>query len=456
MPWSCLRLSCKKKMVLLVQGATGCFTKYVASNARSQKGYQGWNIVEITEIPCAVGRCLAMLITLQCRILVLCLVANSDSTDEESRSALMAANAYLGPQLLKTWESSDTVEVYYGEFLLAQWVLERAPWNAYHSGLAFLNKDTGEKCLYDYSPVDPSSVMKMLMPEIDASSYLSVFLGDYRLRWSDHARTQLELNWPSNYERFVRIGVLTGKTFIKFTDWVASSYAPQHHSFQPLEVADINSRSFLVRSTMCHDFVTDGLWFLYNHGAKLKADEHVFRDHIIMYATSVDNVTTSSHNMRRWQRYLRQLELSLERIRKQFTFAREALLWNWRLQLPSFLRSEYQNYSITLAPPFLNYCYLPLALPPEVHDPFGETKLCALGLQANTTNSTAPWPYGTLLTVEERLDRWEVLVSVLLVAVLAALGSLFKDNPIADSGKILGQAAFVHGVSHLKAQRVKT
>lgn len=37
-------------------------------------------------------------------------------------------------------------KVYYAEFLLAQWVLERAPWNAYHSGLAFLNKDTGEKC----------------------------------------------------------------------------------------------------------------------------------------------------------------------------------------------------------------------------------------------------------------------------------------------------------------------
>lgn len=32
--------------------------------------------------------------------------------------------------------------------------------------------------------------------------------------------------------------------------------------------------------------------------------------------------------------------LALVRIRKQFTFAREALLWNWRLQLPSFLRSE--------------------------------------------------------------------------------------------------------------------
>ena len=53
----------------------GCFTRYVASNARSQKGYQGWKIVEITEIPCAVGRCLAMLITLLCRLLVLCLAA---------------------------------------------------------------------------------------------------------------------------------------------------------------------------------------------------------------------------------------------------------------------------------------------------------------------------------------------------------------------------------------------
>ena len=29
----------------------------------------------------------------------------------------------------------------------------------------------------------------------------------------------------------------------------------------------------------------------------------------------MDNVTTTSHNMRRWQRYLRQLELSLERSR---------------------------------------------------------------------------------------------------------------------------------------------
>ncbi|CAL1169077.1 unnamed protein product [Cladocopium goreaui] len=208
-------------------------------------------------------------------------------------------NVFHARQLLH-WEQSSTVEVYYAEFLLAQWVLDSAPWNAYHSGLAFLNRDTGERCLYDFSPVDTSSVMKMLMPEIDASSKLAVsrlqallvrlnaiemsfvLLGDYRLHWSNHARTQLELTWPSNYERFVRIGVSTGRTFMKFTDWVAASFAPNHSAFQPLEVADVNSRGFLVRSTMCHDFVTDGLRFLYDHGAKLRAEEHVFRDHIIM------------------------------------------------------------------------------------------------------------------------------------------------------------------------------
>ncbi|CAJ1439982.1 unnamed protein product [Effrenium voratum] len=91
--------------------------------------------------------------------------AEVDGDERDDRDErLRASNVYRARELLH-WEDSSKIEVYYGEFLLAQWVLDRAPWNAYHSGLAFLNKDTGEKCLYDYSPVDTSSVMKMLMPE---------------------------------------------------------------------------------------------------------------------------------------------------------------------------------------------------------------------------------------------------------------------------------------------------
>ncbi|CAK9057178.1 unnamed protein product [Durusdinium trenchii] len=330
------------------------------------------------------------------------------AAEDEDRQ--LAQNIFHARSLLP-WAPSARVEVYYAEFLLAQWVLDRAPWNAYHSGLAFLNKDTGEKCLYDYSPVDTSSVMRMLIPEILANKF-EVFLGDYELTWSDHARTQLTLSWPSNYERFVLLGDLNGQIFLEFVDWVAKSFAPKHHIFQPIEVADVLQRQSLVNSSMCHDFVTEGLWFLYAKGAELHPEEHVFRDHIILYAHAARLPKASWSTMRQWQRYLRQLDLSMARIKKQFTFAREALLWNWRLQLPTFLHTENQSFQIDLAPPFLNYCYLPLAIPPEVHNPFGETKLCALGLQANTSNSTAPWPWGTQLTVEEHLDRPEATVPV--------------------------------------------
>ena len=53
-------------------------------------------------------------------------------------------------------------------------------------------------------------------------------------------------------------------------------------------------------------------------------------------ATIVDSIVEALVAI---QHHLR-TSLALVRIRKQFTFAREALLWNWRLQLPSFLRSE--------------------------------------------------------------------------------------------------------------------
>ena len=73
------------------------------------------------------------------------------------------------------------IQVYYGEFLLAQWVLERAPWNAYHSGLAFLNKDTGEKCcLVKFSCF--SRACRKKLNNFDEAGLLRIFL-DGKLCW---------------------------------------------------------------------------------------------------------------------------------------------------------------------------------------------------------------------------------------------------------------------------------
>lgn len=357
----------------------------------------------------------------QLLLLLLLYLAPAGADEEGKDEEVKVQNVYRARELLGHWEQIDDVEVFYGEFLLASWVLDHAPWNAYHSGLAFRNGE--EKCVYDYSPTDVSSVMKMLMPEIIIQDNFSALLGNYEMKWHDGARTQLTLEWNKAYERFVRLGTISGATFVKFTDWVAKEFAPTHNAFQPIEVASVTpgGSPVLVRSSMCHDFVTDALWFFYHEGHRMQPESHVFRDHIIMYATDATEVSSlleGLHGMRQWGRYLRQLELSLERIRQQFTFAREALIWNWRLRLPAFLHTEHRSYQVQLSPPFLNYCYLPLAMPPEVHDPLGKTKLCALGLEANLTNSTAPWPWGTMLSTEEHLDRWEVPVAILLVTLV--------------------------------------
>merc|ERR1712194_605537 len=110
------------------------------------------------------------------------------------------------------------------------------------------------------------------------------------------------------------------------------------------------------------------------------------------------------------------------------TYARGALIAGWRLGLPVFLHDFAAEYQVKLVPPFLNYCYLPLAIPPEVHDPFAAMKLCALGMEANLTNTTAPWPWGTVLTLEENLDRTEVGPAFLLL-VLTVLIAGRKVGP---------------------------
>eukprot|EP00931_Biecheleriopsis_adriatica_P028933 TRINITY_DN17244_c0_g1_i1.p1 TRINITY_DN17244_c0_g1~~TRINITY_DN17244_c0_g1_i1.p1 ORF type:complete len:405 (-),score=57.29 TRINITY_DN17244_c0_g1_i1:28-1221(-) len=348
---------------------------------------------------------------------------------DNKKIEVLYQNVLDAEKLLADWFKSDHIEVYYGEFLLAQWVLDKAPWNAYHSGLGFVDNRTGKHCLYEYTPVDTSSVMNMLVPNIEGTEDGLMMFGKYNMVFKDEAKTQLRLYWPKSYEKFTRLGVIKGSTFQEYSEWVTQQFAPQHTAFQPLELVHLDKQvehwgSVHVRSNMCHDFVTDSLWHMHKSGASFRAESQVFRDHIIMYAQDIRNVTVFAETWlgkRKWLRYLRQLYLSIHLIRKEFTYAREALLWNWQLHLPAYLHTQRADFQVTLAPPFLNYCYLPLALPPNVHDPMGEVKLCALGLTANTTNSTAPWPWGTLLSVEERLDRIEVLTAWLLVASIAAM-----------------------------------
>merc|ERR1711957_35806 len=176
-------------------------------------------------------------------------------------------------------------------------------------------------------------------------------------------------------------------------------------------------------SNMCHDFVTNALSALYRDGVTLKPENLLFRDHIIVYASSitkVDDMTSNWWTKRSMLRFYRTCLLYLEKIKLQFTFGRETLVSVWKLGIPAIIYTKQTYYQVQLAPPFLNYCYLSLAIPPEMHNPLTTNKLCALSTESNFTNQTLPVPYGLELGVEEQLDHPEVMLSLVLLAIGAA------------------------------------
>merc|ERR1712187_252399 len=140
------------------------------------------------------------------------------------------------------------------------------------------------------------------------------------------------------------------------------------------------------------------------------------------YAESAEKMPDDNyHKFRSILRYYRTLLLYLARIKQQFTHAREALITVWRLGLPAIVHDEYGDYhTVKLTPPFLNYCYLPIAIPPDVYEPFGSVKLCALGMEANASNQSVPFPLGHMLGVENTLDRPEIFLTLFLISLVAA------------------------------------
>jgi len=364
----------------------------------------------------------------------------------------MACTAFLALQagvgFVLRWQPDDPVEVFYGEYLLAHWVLEHSPWNAYHSGLLFTNNATGKVSLFDFSPKDTSSMTAIILPVVKLPSRVRAWLlGDIVLRWRNEAEMRQFDSIQDKYENFVRLGRTNGSIANRFAEWASEQYGKVHVNFEPLEVITIATGETSLRSHMCHDFVTDALWFLYREGVRLLAEGLIFRDHIIMYAKDVEPIgdahtAKSSRVQREWLRHLRVIDLFRGGIADQFTYGRHALAVNWKMGLPAFLRSGHLDYRVRLAPPYLNYCYLPLPIPPKMHSALGSDKLCALAMEANATNTTVPWPWGALLATEQGLDRPESLGAVLFIALVAtfwATQSPLLPPPKAPSRESPGQ-----------------
>lgn len=321
------------------------------------------------------------------------------------------------------WSPEDKVEVFYAEFLLSHWILDHAPWNAYHSGIAVKNNRTGQRLMFDYAPDDTASVTKLLIPELNFTSQWSLLLtGQATFRWRNVAHLKFRTHWSSDWTKFVRIAITNGSVINRLSDWVFGTFVTDRDTFDSLEVVS-DSKQHTLPSTMCHDFTTDAMRKMWELGVKIVPEDLVFRDHIMLYARKVEhlpNLMSTGSSRRAYMRYWRMLEIFREQIMDQFTYGRDALLVNWKLGLPMYLTTRHQDYKIWLSPPLLNYCYLPLAIPPRKHNPWGNNKLCALSMSANLTNTTVPWS-AMLIGLEDKLDRPDSLLALLLTAVVTSV-----------------------------------
>lgn len=333
--------------------------------------------------------------------------------------------------VIELWDDDDDIIMYYAEFLLASWVLESAPFNTYHSGLSFHNVRLNETTVFDFTPYNPTSVLAMVVPKVEGT-WVQRLVGDIEVRWADDAYLEFYPNAQQDrWQQFTEIGQTKGRTFKIWVDWAIHDYAPTHLAFQPAELVLVSQLDKggqasagkpVLSSQMCHDFVTDSLWVLYDLGVRFEAKDDIFRDHIFIYAGSYELAPSSRDMMRKYFRYLSLLAVFYAEVAKEFTAARKVLAVAWKLGLPLFHHHTDQDFIVRLVPPFINYCYLPLALPPQKHDPFVKRKLCALGLEANLNNISIPFPAGYLLATANQVDT---PVGLVLVPIAIIVGLIY-------------------------------
>lgn len=341
------------------------------------------------------------------------------------------------------WAGDDPVQVYYGEFLMSSWLTERAAWleegqkdkwNCYHSGLGFLNTRTRERSLFDFTPVDPSSVYNMVLPLPNMTSlWRALVLGEVNFWYRDDARVHAHKGWNHQYTKFVRLGRINGSIFNAYARLMAEEFAPRFKAFRPMEVATqaqtlSAAHGVALRSFMCHDFVMESLWALYKLGARYTFTPPIHRDHVFLYVDGYEPVEPNDRRMARRQlRFLRSLVPYAEAVKGSFISTRSTLTKLWKLGIPVFFRNHEGDFRLHMVPPFVNYCYIPMKLPPNHYDPFMAEKLCALGFEANMTNKSAIWPSGHLLAAEERMDQPEIFMSFCLILLSSLVMGAFPS-----------------------------
>jgi len=308
-------------------------------------------------------------------------------------------HARLREERVASVDQDAVVEVLYAEHLLASWVLEsahKAPWSAFHSGIAFLVKDrrTGaikREHLIDFTATLTESVAAVLHPWITPNFpkwmprwfgllYARMF-ASYDIQWMNNGVLRFFDQIPSQFTNFTRIGHIDGNQLNEIIHWLRNEYAGTKTAFDPVEIMEANhTYQVLKPSSMCHDVFYQTLDKLVTLGFKPEVKSPIFRDHIMVFASSFEKVEIEDTSTRREVvRYFRLFQHFMIAIDEEFTNIRGLLEHASAVKVQPFLFKENEYLRINLVEPFVNYCYLSIAMPPNPKSTLANSEhLCAL------------------------------------------------------------------------------
>ena len=302
----------------------------------------------------------------------------------------------------------DEYEILYLEFVMASWNLSGTPWNAYHSAIALrpVHEDEHgplldrEALVADYSPEETEEIRHVVHPDVVKNDknvldkilrtifpyMFNVDKSEYALNWNNKAHVHVETGIDhERYTNITSLGYTSGKAVNSLSKWIRS-YNKSHNSFEPLELA-IEGKGTVIRSQICHDFITDALWVLHEDDSTVfDPENHVFRDHIVLYATEVEELDSVDEYPELWQSivsYYEQIKRHMGIINIEFTYARTFFSLMSLKGIDTYLYRGMHKYGNTyakfkLVTPFINYCYMPLFMPPKRAHIFESPRHCAL------------------------------------------------------------------------------
>ena len=142
-------------------------------------------------------------------------------------------------------------------------------------------------------------------------------------------------------------------------------------------------------------------------GLEFAPEDDLFRDHIILFGSSYEKVDHTKPDVyAEIVKYFKLFETFMPVINKEFTSIRSLLVNADSHSFYPFLYINHEYLRVTLTPPYVNYCYMPIPMPPAQADFHSTPSFCAL--ERSVDNKTCGLTRVSIVCDRPVVDIWFV------------------------------------------------